>query len=43
VFYFNKEQELAILRQKEEKPEEYTEYDAYCEDCKAYVKDKKGV
>lgn len=36
-------QELAIQRQKEEKPEEYAEYYAYCEQCKAYVKSKKGV
>ena len=31
-------EEFAILRQKEEKPEEYSEYYAYCEECKAYVK-----
>lgn len=36
-------QEFAILRQKEEKPDEYAVYYAYCEDCKAYVKEKKGV
>ena len=30
--------EFAILRQKEEKPDEYAEYYAYCEECKAYVK-----
>ena len=28
-------QELSILRQKDEKPEEYAEYFAYCEQCKA--------
>ena len=33
--------ELAILRQKDEKPEEYAQYYAYCEECKAYVKEKK--
>lgn len=33
-------QEFAILRQKDEKLEEYTEYYAYCEECKAYVKAK---
>ena len=27
-------QELSILRQKDEKPEEYAEYFAYCEQCK---------
>lgn len=31
-------QEFAILRQKDEKPEEYAAYYAYCEECKAYVK-----
>lgn len=31
-------EEFAILRQKEEKPEEYSEYYAYCEECKAYAK-----
>lgn len=33
-------QEFAILRQRDEKPEEYTAYYAYCEECKAYVKQK---
>ena len=31
-------QEFAILRQRDEKPEEYAEYYAYCEECKARVK-----
>lgn len=31
-------QEFAILRQLEEKPDEYAAYYAYCEECKAYVK-----
>ena len=35
-------QEFAILRQKEEKPGEYAQYYAYCEQCKAYVKERKG-
>lgn len=34
-------QEFAILRQKDEKPEEYAVYYAYCEECKAFVKFKK--
>lgn len=34
-------QEFAILRQKDEKPEEYAEYFAYCEECKVFVKAKK--
>ena len=33
-------QEFAILRQRDEKPGEYEEYYAYCESCKAYVKEK---
>lgn len=35
-------QEFAILRQKDEKPEEYVAYYSYCEECKAYVKQKKS-
>jgi hypothetical protein len=31
-------QEFAILRQREEKPDEYAVYYAFCEECKAYVK-----
>lgn len=31
-------QEFAILRQKDEKPDEYAAYFAYCEECKAYAK-----
>lgn len=31
-------QELAILRQRDSKPEEFAEYDAYVERCKAEVK-----
>ena len=30
--------EFAILRQKEEKPDEYANYYAYCEECKSFVK-----
>ena len=33
-------QELAIQRQKDEKPEEYAEYFTYCEQCKARVKEQ---
>lgn len=36
-------QEFAILRQKDEKPEEYTAYYAYCEECKVYVKEQKRI
>lgn len=35
--------EFAILRQKDEKPEEYAKYYSYCEQCKDYVKEKKGM
>lgn len=34
--------EFALLRQRDEKPSEYAEYFAYCEECKAYVKAKKA-
>lgn len=37
---YSESQEFAILRQKEEKPEEYEAYFDYCEQCKAYVKNK---
>lgn len=30
--------ELAILRQRDEKPEEFAEYNAYAEQCKAEAK-----
>lgn len=33
-------QEFAILRQKEDKPDEYILYYAYCEECKAFVKEQ---
>jgi hypothetical protein len=31
-------QELALERQRYRKPEEFAEYDAYCEQCKAEAK-----
>lgn len=34
--------ELAIQRQKETKPDEWSEYFAYCEECKAKAKEKVG-
>lgn len=37
---YTESQEFAVLRQKDEKPEEYAEYYAYCEACKAYVREK---
>ena len=40
---YTESQEFAILRQRYEKPTEYAEYYAYCEACKDYVKQMKGV
>ena len=40
---YSESAEFAILRQKDEKPEEYAAYYSYCEECKEYVKAKKGV
>ena len=40
---YTESQEFSILRQKDEKSEEYAEYYAYCEECKALVKEKKGI
>ena len=39
---YSESQEFAVLRQKEEKPEEYQEYFTYCEACKDFVKTKKA-
>ena len=36
-------QELATLRQRDTKPEEYAEYNAYCEECKAQAKAKYKI
>lgn len=36
-------QEFAILRQKDEKPDEYKAYFDYCEECKKQVKLKNKV
>lgn len=35
---YTESQEFAILRQRDEKPDEYAQYYAYCEECKAIVK-----
>ena len=40
---YSESQEFAVLRQKDDKPEEYEAYYAYCEDCKAFVKNKKAI
>ena len=39
---YSESQEFAILRQRDEKPEEYAEYYTYCEECKAFVKSMKA-
>lgn len=36
---YTESQEFAILRQKDEKPAEFNEYYAYCEECKNLVKE----
>lgn len=38
---YTESNELALLRQRDEKPDEYAQYYAYCEGCKAFVKQKK--
>lgn len=40
---YTESQEFAILRQRDEKPTEYAEYYAYCEECKVFVKARKEV
>ena len=35
--------ELAILRQRDEKPDEFAEYTAYAEECKTIVKNTFGL
>lgn len=35
---YSQSQEFAILRQKNEKPDEFAEYYAYCEECKKKFK-----
>ena len=35
---YSVDDEIAIIRQKDEKPEEYAEYYAYCESVKSEVK-----
>ena len=36
-------EEFAILRQRDEKPAEYLDYYAYCEECKTYVKERMAA
>lgn len=35
---YTESEEFAILRQRDEKPDEFAEYYKYCEECKAIVK-----
>ena len=35
---YDEDDELAILRQRNTKPQEFAEYDAYCEECKQRAK-----
>lgn len=39
---YSLDQELAILRQRDTKPEEFAEYNDYVEECKALVKEEFG-
>ena len=36
-------EELAILRQRDEMPDEFAEYNAYVEECKAAVKEELEI
>lgn len=38
---YSYDDEIAIIRQEKEKPEEYQAYFDYCEYCKAFVRQKK--
>ena len=35
--------ELAIVRKRDRKPQEFAEYDAYCEECKRKAKEELGL
>lgn len=36
---YDLDSELALLRQRDTKPEEFAEYNAYCEECKSKAKE----
>lgn len=36
-------EELAVVRQRDRKPQEFAEYDAYCEKCKREAKEELGL
>ena len=36
-------EELAVVRQRDRKPQEFAEYYAYCEECKREAKEELGL
>ena len=40
---YSVDDEFALERQKERKPNEYEQYDTYCENAKAYAKELLGL
>lgn len=40
---YSADDELALLRQRDTKPEEFEQYFNYCEECKAKIKQKLGM
>lgn len=40
---YNVKQEIAINRQRDEKPTQWQEYNAYCEECKTEAKKLLGM
>ena len=36
-------EELAVVRQRDRKPQEFAEYDSYCEKCKREAKEELGL
>ena len=42
-FKYSPDQEYAILRQRDRKPEEFEEYDNYCENCKTVARTEFGI
>lgn len=40
---YSSDDELAILRQRDSKPEEFEQYFNYCEECKSKIKQKLGM
>lgn len=40
---YSADDELALLRQRDTKPEEFEQYFNYCEECKSTIKQKLGM